>query len=399
MAAKGNGAYPKSVQPGIPCLGLLPKGWQSFFLGDLVKEVSRPAQLEDDVEYRQVSAKRSRGGIVFRGVQRGSKIKTKTQYFVEAGDFLISRRQIVHGGCGTVPAELNGAIVSNEYLVLHSNGKLLQEYLRWLSHSLYFQQTCFHASIGVHVEKMVFKPEWWFRSKFYIPPKEEQERITKLLNIWDKAITQIERLISINQKLKKGLTSKLLSGQMRLPNFNTKWEKTSFAVVLSHHSGNSSLIKGNLSSAKSANFYPAYSASGQDVWHNTYEHEGDAIVVSAVGSRCGKSFVTSGKWSAIANTHVVWPVTSKIDIQFLGFHLNDESFWLKSGSGQPFVLFKQSFARWLKLPSLAEQAAISSILGSIDHKTNLFEKKLMALQEQKRGLIQKLLTGQVRVKI
>ena len=52
-----------------------------------------------------------------------------------------------------MPHELDGAIVSNEYLVCHATDDLLQAYLEWLSHTIYFQQTCFHGSIGVHVEK------------------------------------------------------------------------------------------------------------------------------------------------------------------------------------------------------------------------------------------------------
>ena len=55
---------------------------------------------------------------------RGKEIKTPSQFEVRAGDFLISKRQIVHGACGIVPAGLNGAIVSNEYAVLNTDGEI-----------------------------------------------------------------------------------------------------------------------------------------------------------------------------------------------------------------------------------------------------------------------------------
>ncbi len=81
--------------------------------------------------------------------------------------------------------------------------------------------------------------------------------------------------------------------------------------VARHHSGNSKLIKGKLHDAPAENLFPAFSATGQDVWRDAFDREGDAIIISAVGARCGKCFLARGRWSAIANTHVVWPDPNK----------------------------------------------------------------------------------------
>jgi type I restriction enzyme, S subunit len=152
-----NSSYPASVQPGIPKLVPLPSGWSRARYGDLLYEVQRPVKLNDNQEYQLVTAKRSRGGIIARQRLRGEQIKTPTQFFIRTGDFLISRRQIVHGACGVVPPELDGAIASNEYGVLHAHKALDLDYFRHFTHSVYFQQTCFHSSVGVHVEKMIFR--------------------------------------------------------------------------------------------------------------------------------------------------------------------------------------------------------------------------------------------------
>ena len=50
-------------------------------------------------------------------------------------------------------------------------------------------------------------------------------------------------------------------------------------------------------------------------------------------------------------------------------------------------------------PSLDEQAKIVGVLSTCDREIELLKKQLEALKEQKRGLMQKLLTGEVRVKI
>ena len=136
------------------------------------------------------------------------------------------------------------------------------------------------------------------------------------------------------------------------------WLLVPIHSITHHRSGNSKLIKGKLSDKPNDNLYPAFSASGQDVWHTDYEQEGDAIVVSAVGARCGKCFLAGGKWSAIANTHVVWPDPEKVAIKFLWYLLNDEKFWIRSGTAQPFVAVRKTFEKEIHLPPLPVQREI-----------------------------------------
>ena len=146
--------YPPSVDPGFPSLAARPEGWQRTTFGNIVEVVERPVKLDPDRIYKLVTAKRSRGGIVLRSEMQGIDVLTKTQFETKAGDFLISRRQIIHGACGIVPKDLDGAVVSNEYSTLRTRPSLCMEYLRHYSHTPYFQRTCFHSSHGVDVESL-----------------------------------------------------------------------------------------------------------------------------------------------------------------------------------------------------------------------------------------------------
>lgn len=123
-------------------------------------------------------------------------------------------------------------------------------------------------------------------------------------------------------------------------------------------SGDSKIIKGRLSRNPSPGLFPAFSASGQDVWHRDHKHSGVAIILSAVGARCGKCFLADGKWSAIANTHIIWPNSSLVEPRYLFLFLNDESFWIRGGSAQPFVKVRESLCQEIPLPSLSEQKRI-----------------------------------------
>ncbi|QGQ22357.1 hypothetical protein F1728_06575 [Gimesia benthica] len=215
-AAVRRGIYPPSVQPGIPKLADPPNGWKRKKMADLLHIEKRSVRLEDDTEYQLVVAKRNRGGIEPRERLLGRDIKTPTQFEVRGGDFLISRRQIIHGACGVVPASLNGAIVSNEYSVCTVNGELDMTFLKYLTHSLYFQQTCFHASVGVALEKMIFKIEQWLMFPFLIPPIEEQRAIAAVLVTADLEIDLLNKRYLLLNTQKNGLMQQLLTGNTRV---------------------------------------------------------------------------------------------------------------------------------------------------------------------------------------
>lgn len=136
------------------------------------------------------------------------------------------------------------------------------------------------------------------------------------------------------------------------------WRVVLLADAIKNRSGNSKLIKGKLHEEPAAGRFQGFSASGADVWCDDYEHDGQAIIISAVGARCGKAFKASGKWCAIANTNITRPEPALFDFDFAYLVLNNEHFWVRGGSAQPFVKFPPSLDRHFALPPLAEQKRI-----------------------------------------
>ena len=78
-------------------------------------------------------------------------------YTVCAGDFLISKRQVVHGAWAMVMPEFDGGHVSKEYACLRAKpGKLSgRPHFDWLSRTERLQHEAFICSYGVDIEKMV----------------------------------------------------------------------------------------------------------------------------------------------------------------------------------------------------------------------------------------------------
>ena len=84
-------------------------------------------------------------------------------------------------------------------------------------------------------------------------------------------------------------------------------------------------------------------------------------------------------------------------MRFLSYFINDENFWQKSGTGQPFVLFTKTFEKPLLLPCLAEQAAIASVLSDMDVELTALETRRDKTHALKQGMMQELLTGKTRL--
>ena len=95
-----------------------------------------------------------------------------------------------------------------------------------------------------------------------------------------------------------------------------EWEVVKLGEVCKVDWGNTSLTK----KLYTANGYPAFSAAGNDGFLDFYEHDGEAVILSAIGARCGKCFYASGKWTAIKNTIVITSKNApKINLLFLYF--------------------------------------------------------------------------------
>lgn len=166
---------------------------------------------------------------MLRGTLLGREIRTKTQFEAKGGDFLISRRQIIHGACGVVPSELDGAVVSNEYSTLRTKPNLRMDFLRHYSHTPYFQRTCFHSSHGVDVEKMIFKIDEWLVREIDLPPLPEQRKTAAILSSVDEVIEKTEAVIQSLQTLKKAMMQELLT--RGLPGRHTRFKQTEIGEI------------------------------------------------------------------------------------------------------------------------------------------------------------------------
>jgi type I restriction enzyme S subunit len=150
------------------------------------------------------------------------------------------------------------------------------------------------------------------------------------------------------------------------------------------------LIKGACADEPSDDLFPGFSASGQNIWLEEYIYDCPAIVLSAVGARCGKAFKADGKWGAVANTHCLFP-RAESNRDYLWYLTNQEDWWEKGGSAQPFVKVSETLARPWVFPPLPEQTAIAEFLdretGKIDGLVAEQRRLIELLKEKRQAVI------------
>lgn len=410
-------AYPKSVQSGLPRLGTCPPGWTRGPLSAHLIEELRPLKMADDEVYDLVTVKRSRGGVVLREQLKGSEIAVKTQFRLKAGDFLISKRQIVHGACGIVPPELDGAIVSNEYSVLRARSTLDLDFLNCLAHSIYFQQTCFHSSIGVHVEKMIFKLEEWLKWDFDLPPVREQRRIAEILATWNQAIETLEALIANAREQKAAMTQALLTGERRLPGFDSPWRQVTLSELGAFRKGKgisrAEVRPSGLPCVRYGEIYTLHHDLIQEF--GSYIDAASASLSEPIGrgdilfacsgetaEEIGKCVAFDGPERAFAGGDIVVFTPQGENSVFLAYLLNSPKLAIQKaqlGQGNAVVHISASNLAKLRfaIPLRGEQDAIAEHLLTADAVVRSQSAKLLALKTEKAALMQQLLSGKRRV--
>lgn len=387
-----NQVTPKSIQAGIPRLTKPRAGYRQVKLGDILYEEKRPIKMLDSKQYRLVTVKRSRGGIEERSKLLGKAISVKSQFKIAENDFLISKRQIVHGACVLVPKEFEGSIVSNEYAVLRARPELDIRYLKYLSHSVYFQQTCFHSSIGVHVEKMIFKLADWFNWSVNLPELEEQQKIANFLTSVDTKIQQLKHKRTLTQQYKKGVMQQLFSQQVRFKDGDGRdypeWEKKRLGAVVDYLQPTKYLVENTeyddsyqtpvLTAGKT--FILGYTNETEDVFNN-----GLPVIIF-------DDFTTAFKYvdfnfKAKSSAMKILVPKSNVNTKFVYESMGQIRFPI--GEHKRYWISEFQYEK-IAYPCVEEQQKIVDYLCAIDSKILNIKTQITQTETFKKGLLQQM---------
>ena len=301
-------------------------------------------------------------------------------------------------------------IYTTNLLRIKANGKIDNNYLfcqtKTARYDKYVQSITKPA-----VNQASFTTKEFKMFEFLLPPLPEQRKIAQILSTWDKAITTTERLLSNRQQQKKALMQRLLTGKQRFAGFEGEWKEYSVSQI-------GKVITGSTpSKSEEANYGSFISWATAEDFKGKYVRDTN-IKLSIEGAKKarlvskGSVLVTCiasiGK-NAIAAEQLA--TNQQINSVEINQHHSNEFFYYLiefnkhilialSGSTAVPILNKSSFEKIkFKVPLLQEQQKIAAILSAADTEITTIQNQLDNLKQQKKALMQQLLTGKRRVKV
>lgn len=260
--------------------------------------------------------------------------------------------------------------------------------------------------------------------KIILPSQKEQKKIAKILSDNDKAIELTEKFIAAKEKRKKGLMQQLLTAKRRFKEFKKeKWVKINFGALGETYTGLSGKTANDFGRGKPyIPYMNVFSNSRIDISNFDYvkvnadetqtkvkygdilftvssETPDEVGMVSVLLDNVNNLYLNSFCFGVRLNNF------KTLTPEFVRYYLRSsavrkEILKLSQGSTR-FNLSKNEIMK-LNLcipPSIKEQKKIASVLSACDEEITSLKNKLNALKQQKKGLMQILLTGKKRVKI
>ena len=250
--------------------------------------------------------------------------------------------------------------------------------------------------------------------KIRMPNDFEQQKIAEILSTWDNAIDHCKNFIE-NLKLRnKGLTQKLLTGKIRVNGFEeTKWSLVPIKKIAKDSSKKNPADKDLLvlSCTKHNGLVPSLEYFGRKIYSDdltTYKIVSRGQFAYATNHIEEGSIGYQSRYdeALISPMYTVFQTDETVNDNFLFRVLKSTNYIHEYQKRMEGSIDRRGGLRWdefskikVPIPEIKEQMAIVEILDKATEELHHYQQKLENLQLQKKGLMQQLLTGKVRVKV
>lgn len=258
--------------------------------------------------------------------------------------------------------------------------------------------------------------------KVFVPPNIEQIKIAKTLSTWDKAIRANVRLIDNSKQQKKALMQQLLTGKKRLLDdsskpFDAEWKIVTLEQVAKYRRGSFPQPYGNPEWEDKVNGYPfvqvydidknmklkpstKFKISNAAIGKSVFIPK-ETIIVSLQGS-IGRVAITQYDAYVDRTVLLFQEFLDPMNKVFFAYVIQElfEIEKTKAPGGTIKTITKDVLSNFkILIPPLEEQQKIADVLTNADREVELLEQQFSDLKQEKKALMQQLLTGKRRVKI
>lgn len=369
--------------------GHTPNKKKKEFWGGEIKWVS----LKDSNKLDKLFINETESQITQEGIKNSSAV------LHPAGTVILSR----DAGVGK-SAILKQDMAVSQHFMTWTCGEKLNNY--FLYHWLQRQKREFERIAVGSTIKTIGLP-YFKKLKITIPEKVEQDRIIQVLKNWDKAIEALAQKIEIKKNIKKGLMQQLLTGKKRLPGFNADWSLVKIGEFLEEVINKTTIN----------NEFPVLTSSRRGLFLQSEYFDKQVASKDDIGYKILKNgeftyraMTDDGKFAFNRldklDTGIISPAYAVfkpkyINSNYLLFVLNTRKFGYEAlkyaqGGTRQSLKFKSLSEVEIRIPNIEEQTAIAQILTTADDEIIALEKKKQKLEDQKKHLLNNLITGQIR---
>jgi type I restriction enzyme S subunit len=230
--------------------------------------------------------------------------------------------------------------------------------------------------------------------KVPVPPIIEQSRIVSVFEVWDKSIKKLKQKIEVKKQIKKYLMWDLLTGRKRLSGFTDTWQTFEIGELLDYEQPTKYIV----SDTDYSNEYktPVLTANKGFILGYTNETSGiykSTPVIIFDDFTMDNKFVDFDFKVKSSAIKILTPKNKGINLKFVFERIQLINSVI--GEHRRHYLSEYQFLT-IDLPNSKEQSAIEMILTTADKEISELEKKLSIIKEQKRFLLNNLITGNIR---
>jgi type I restriction enzyme S subunit len=345
------------------------------------------------------------GGALNLGSLQKTSEKIAAQYRrskLHAGDILFSLRGNI-GESSIVPRELDGANIARGIARIRVGDGFSTEYIRYALQAPEMQRMIARNANGSTFRELSI--DELRKLRLPAPPLSEQRKIAAILRTWDEVIEKLEDLRTLKDQRLEALRAFLLFGKLRTDGRRKNWQPRRLAEVtheLTNRNGEKALgrdvVKGV---TNTKGIVPMRDRTIADDITRYKRLPSRAFAYNPMRINVGSIAMNDSEEEVLVSPdYVVFACSSdNLDPKYFE-HLCKTQWWNHyinsggSGSVRMRTYYADLAALKLPLPDIEEQRAITGILNAARDDLELTERNIAAVTRQKRGLMQKLLTGE-----
>lgn len=384
---------------------MVPKGWSHTTLGKVMvfknglnftkADVGEEIKIVGVSDFKDLSELRSTERL--ESVNVASHIKDDE--LLTDGDLLFVRsngNKDLIGRCLFFP-EVKERLSFSGFTIRGRADKknILPQYIAFVARSSFFKSQISQYGGGTNISNL--SQQILNDIALPLPPHDEQKKIVQILSTWDKAISTTEQLLANSQQQKKALMQQLLTGQKRLLDNNGVRFSGDFTSIKVKDLVDIIYGKSPKEILSSSGDFPIYGTGGISGYSSEALCFDASVLIGRKGTIDRPVYIETPFW-AIDTTFYCLP-KSQTNLKWFYYLVSNVDLKKYSeASGVPSLSRETIYSIKVTITTnLEEQQKIAAVLSTADQEISVLQQKLAALKQEKKALMQQLLTGKRRV--